>query len=86
MTDTHEGGCVCGVVRYRVMNFCPRCGTTVSHTAELRPGVRTIAAGTFDDPGWFRVDRHIWVRSKLPWVVIPEGVASYAQGFVAAAP
>ena len=29
-------------------------------------------------------DRHIWVRSKLPWVVIPEGVASYAQGFVAA--
>ena len=140
MTDTHEGGCVCGAVRYRAqgppvvgtvchcrfcqtrlasafavmasfkeeavevlqgelstvehrsdesgrwlrMNFCPRCGTTVSHTAELRPGVRTIAAGTFDDPGWFRIDRHIWVRSKLPWVVIPEGVASYAQGFVAA--
>ena len=68
------------------MNFCPRCGTTVSHTAELRPGVRTIAAGTFDDPGWFRIDRHIWVRSKLPWVVIPEGVATYAQGFVAAPP
>ena len=140
MTDTHEGGCVCGAVRYRVqgppvvgtvchsrfcqtrlagafavmasfkeeavealqgqlstiehrsdesgrwlrMNFCPRCGTTVSHTAELRPGVRTIAAGTFDDPGWFKIDRHIWVRSKLPWVVILEGVASYAQGFVAA--
>lgn len=142
MTDTHEGGCVCGAVRYRVqgppvlgtvchcrfcqtrlasafavmasfkedavealqgqlstvehrsdesgrwlrMNFCPRCGTTVSHIAELRPGVRTIAAGTFDDPGWFRIDRHIWVRSKLPWVVIPEGVATYAHGFVAAPP
>ena len=142
MTDTHEGGCACGAVRYRVqglpvvgtvchcrfcqtrlasafavmasfneeavellqgepstvehrsdesgrwlrMNFCPRCGTTVSHTAELRPGVRTIAAGTFDDPGWFRIDRHIWVRSKLPLVVVPEGVASYAQGFVAAPP
>ena len=72
--------------RWLRMNFCPRCGTTVSHTAELRPGVRTIAAGTFDDPGWFKIDRHIWVRSKLPWVVIPEGVATYAQGFVAAPP
>lgn len=68
--------------RWLRMRFCPRCGTTVSHAAELRPGLRTIAAGTFDDPSWFRIDRHIWVQSKLPWVVIPDNVAAYAQGFV----
>jgi hypothetical protein len=62
------------------------CGTTVSHTAELRPGMRTIAAGTFDDPTWFTIDRHIWVQSKLPWVTIPDNVATYAQGFVASPP
>lgn len=142
MSDTHQGGCACGAVRYRVqgapvfgtvchcrfcqkrlasafavlasfkeeavemlqgeltevehhsdvsgrwlrMSFCPKCGTTVSHVAELRPGIRTIAAGTFDDPTWFRIDRHIWIQSKLPWVVIPEDVATYPQGVVATPP
>ena len=72
--------------RWLRMTFCPKCGTTISHTAELRPGMRTIAAGTFDDPTWFSVNRHIWVQSKLPWVSIPENVATYAQGFVAPPP
>ena len=71
--------------RWLRMSFCPKCGTTVSHTAELRPGMRTIAAGTFDDPDWFTVDRHIWVQSKRPWVSIPPGVAVFQQGFVAGA-
>jgi hypothetical protein len=57
-----------------------------SHTAELRPGMRTIAAGTFADPTWFSIDRHIWVQSKLPWVSIPENVTTYAQGFEAPPP
>ena len=69
--------------RWLRMQFCPNCGTTVLHSTEFRPGMRTIAAGTFDDPGWFDINRHIWVQSKLPWVVIPDGVATYAQGYVA---
>lgn len=68
--------------RWLRMSFCPKCGTTISHTAEIRPGMRTIAGGTFDDPTWFRIDRHIWVQSKLPWVAIPPDVVAYAQGFV----
>lgn len=70
--------------RWLKMGFCPICGTTISHTAELRPGLRTIAAGTLDDTSWFNIDRHIWVQSKLPWVAIPEGVAQFQQGFAAA--
>lgn len=70
--------------RWLKMSFCPECGTTISHTAEVRPGLRTIAAGTFDDPAWFRIDRHIWVQSKLAWVEVPHNVASYSQGYVAA--
>jgi hypothetical protein len=68
--------------RWLRMAFCGACGTTVYHTAELRPGVRTIAAGTFDDPGWFAIDMHIWTRSKQGWVTIPDGVLSFPQGFV----
>jgi hypothetical protein len=66
--------------RWLNMNFCPKCGTTVWHTSEFRPGFRTLAAGTLDEQGWFPIDRHIWTRSKQPWVAIPEGVPSYPEG------
>lgn len=68
--------------RWLRMSFCPKCGTTISHIAEVRPGYRSVAGGTFDDPTWFKIDRHIWVRSKLPWVAIPDGVAQFQEGFV----
>jgi len=66
--------------RWLKMSFCPSCGTTVAHTAEVRPGMRSIAAGTLDESDWFLIDRHIWVQSKQPWVRIPEGVATFMQG------
>lgn len=72
--------------RRLTMNFCTRCGTTLFHTGELRAGIRTVAGGTFDDPGWFVINRHIWVRSKRDWVCIPDGVAVFQQGFVASPP
>jgi hypothetical protein len=62
------------------IEFCPICGTPVTHTAELRPGLRGIGAGTFDQPGWFRHDRHVWTRSKHAWVAVPEDVDAYPQG------
>jgi hypothetical protein len=137
MDNMHEGGCLCGSVRYRVqgepaigmvchcrfcqrrlatafamiayfaenqvemlqgelstyehrsdetsrwlrLQFCPRCGTTICHTAEARPGFRGIAAGTFDDPDWFKIERHIWTRSARPWVSVPAGVQVFDQAF-----
>jgi len=41
--------------------------------------------GTFDNPTWFSIERHISVQSKLPWVAIPPDVAAYTQGFIAQA-
>jgi hypothetical protein len=135
MSTVHEGGCVCGSVRYRVqgnpeicqichcrfcqrrlgsafatiayfdqrnvtflqgelkeyehhsdesarwlrMQFCSRCGTTVTHTAQMRPGQRAIAVGTFDDPEWPGIQRHIWIQSKRSWVSIPSGMAVFPQ-------
>lgn len=67
--------------RWLKMEFCPRCGTTVTHTAEARPGLRAIAGGTFDDPDWFRIERHIWVQSARPWSQIPSDVAVFPRGF-----
>jgi len=65
--------------RWLRMSFCPRCGTTISHVSEVRPGFRTVAAGTLDEQDWFTIDRHIWTRSKRPWVTIPDGMTAYPE-------
>ena len=66
--------------RWLKMQFCSCCGTTVTNTAEVRPGLRAVAIGTLDDPGWLPIERHIWVRSKHPWIAIPPDVAVFPQG------
>jgi hypothetical protein len=129
MAEIHEGGCLCGDLRYRVTGqpvrssvchclycqrrtgsafailpffeaeqvqllqgrpatwrhvsdesgrwldnvFCPRCGTGVFLQVERLPKRLGVEGGTFDDPRWFPVDRHIWTRSKLPWLALPAG-------------
>ena len=137
MTEIHEGGCVCGDIRYRTagdaaaatichckfcqrrtgsafsepvffkmeqvefsgesrsvyehrsdesqrwlrMEFCPRCGTTVSWTAERRPGMYGINGGTFDDPDWVQATRrHIWTRSAQRQTIIPAEAERFEKG------
>jgi hypothetical protein len=70
--------------RWLRTQFCPRCGTTVTISVEARPGTRGIALGTLDDPDAPRIERHIWVRSKRPWVSIPSDVTTFPQGSVGA--
>jgi hypothetical protein len=38
-----------------------------------RDGVVRVRGGTLDDISWLRPTRHIWIRSKQPWVILPEG-------------
>ena len=65
--------------RWLRMRFCPKCGTTVSHTSQIRRGYRVVAVPTLDEQDWFEIDRHIWTRSKMPWITIPEGVEVYSE-------
>ena len=39
-----------------------------------RRDVHFVRAGTLDDPAAVAPDVHIYTRSKLPWVTIPDGV------------
>jgi hypothetical protein len=68
--------------RWLRIEFCARCGTTVAHTAEVFPGVRAIAGGTFDDRAWFTIERHAWTRSACPWVIVPDGVQVFPKSSV----
>jgi hypothetical protein len=38
-----------------------------------------VKAGTLDRPDEFAPVMHIWTRSALPWVAIPEGLPRYQQ-------
>ena len=135
MPEVHEGGCLCGTIRYRVtgnplrvsacyctfcqrrtggalsihaffdaqniestgeglatheqcsdksnfwlrLHFCNRCATTVMLTLEKFPELRIVTGGTFDDPNWIRIDRHVWTRSAQDWIVLPQNVDCFEK-------
>lgn len=57
--------------------YCSDCGTTITYRHELRPGEVDLTLATLDDPGSLRPNAHIWVRDKLPWVQISDGLPQY---------
>lgn len=139
--DVHEGGCVCGLLRYRVQgnptritvchctwcqrrtgsafgveavfkhaqvtvtgemqrvyrsisdqsgrwldqHFCGACGTNLGLTLEAARDIRSVAAGTFDDPAWLKASgipfRHIFLRSTQSWAEVPESMERYEEHF-----
>jgi hypothetical protein len=132
MSDTFEGGCACGKLRYRmrtapmfvhcchcqdcqrqtgtgfVLNAlieadrvellsgdprpftmptdsgrphtvfrCHDCGTAVWSEYGGLSALRFVRVGTLDDPRTLPPDVHIYVRSKLPWITLPEGAPAF---------
>lgn len=43
--------------------------------------LRFVRVGTLDSPGAVPPTMHIFTRSKLPWVILPEGVPAVAAYF-----
>ena len=60
--------------RWILNEFCTACGSAVTWTLEMRPGLRAMAGGSFDDPNWFKVEAHIWTRSARPDMRYPDGM------------
>ena len=52
---------------------CPDCRVAVWSNYGL-PAVMFVRAGTLDEPQQVEPDVHIFTRSKLPWVQLPQGV------------
>jgi hypothetical protein len=55
---------------------CPDCEVAV-YSEYTYPTVLFVRAGTLDDPSWVQPDVHIFTRSKLPWVTLPESTPAY---------
>jgi hypothetical protein len=55
---------------------CPTCQTAL-YSQYTSPRVRFVRAGTLDDPASVAPDVHIFTRSKLPWVELPESTPAF---------
>jgi hypothetical protein len=59
---------------------CPKCRVAVwSNYAGAGPVVKFVRVGTLDTPDMLPPDIHIFVQSKQPWVVIPDGVPAMPE-------
>jgi hypothetical protein len=56
---------------------CPTCGTAVWIEYAGPAALRFVRVGMLDDPRALAPDLHIYVRSKQPWVRLPEGVPAF---------
>jgi len=57
---------------------CPDCGTAVWSEYGGLTKLHFVRVGTLDDPAVLPPDVHIYTRSKLPWIALPEGVPAFA--------
>ena len=56
---------------------CPSCQVAV-FSQYGHPGVRFVRGGTLDQPASVTPDVHIFTRSKLPWITLPDSAPAFA--------
>lgn len=57
---------------------CPACKVAVWSDYGRRPLLRFVRVGTLDQPHPVVPDVHIYTRSKVPWVRLPEGARAFS--------
>ena len=64
--------------------FCDQCGTYVWSRYAVAPGPDAlfVRAGTLDNPDAIQPDVHIFTRSKLPWLRLPEGARVFETAYM----
>ena len=55
---------------------CPNCQVAV-FSEYGRPEVRFVRGGTLDQPSSVVPDVHIYTRSKLPWITLPDSAPAF---------
>jgi hypothetical protein len=56
---------------------CPSCQTAVWSEYGGVAALRFVRVGTLDNPSALSPDVHIYTRSKLPWLALPQGVPAF---------
>jgi hypothetical protein len=56
---------------------CAICGSSICYRHERRPDDIDLTVACLDDAAAFRPVAHIWLRDKLPWIVINDDLPQY---------
>ncbi|GAB2644975.1 GFA family protein [Vibrio panuliri] len=61
--------------------FCPRCGNRVLHYNPAEPDMIKLKLKPvhYQEDGIFEPKVHVWVKEKVSWYVIPEGVKTFEE-------
>jgi hypothetical protein len=60
-----------------VRTFCATCGTALTFREAERPRSIDVTAGSLDAPDLIAPRDHTFVRSKLPWIPIADGLPQH---------
>jgi len=58
---------------------CARCKVRLFVENSTRPGLASLRCGTLDRSAEVIPAAHLWVGSKQPWIILPEGVPALAE-------
>lgn len=59
--------------------FCGRCGTTLTFTGAMIPGLVDVTLGSLDDPADLPPQMHIWEQSRVPWLALADDLPRHAE-------
>lgn len=75
--------------RWLGQDFCCECGSNIGLRLEAVPDIRSLSIGSFDEITWLGAEslpvRHVFTRSRLSVVEIPDGADCYELHFRALA-
>lgn len=58
-------------------HFCENCGSPIMTQPHARPEIRTLKAGTIDDPNWLKPTAHIWVSSAPSYALLDDNLPKH---------
>jgi hypothetical protein len=59
--------------------FCRDCGTALTYAAHDAPGELDVTTCSLDDPAAFPPRDQSWVRSRLPWSPLAQGLPTFEE-------
>jgi len=59
--------------------FCRNCGSTLTGTVASEPENIYVAAGTLDTPLRLKPEYHIFIRSKVDWLDLHDGLPQHRE-------
>ena len=63
--------------RQKFAKFCGQCGARLWTEFSKFPQIMNVKPGTLDNPKWLKPIAHIWLRSRQPWVPVPDDVLRF---------